>query len=73
MTPMPINPAVVLLVDRNTGAVMNERNNIGNDLKLVTTHTQADFNEAASGVPYLGGTESMYDAHRQTLAMKRNK
>lgn len=67
MIPMPTNPVVVLLVDRNTGVVMNDRNNIGNDLKIVTTHTQADFASAAAGVPYIAGSEAIMSVGRQPL------
>lgn len=53
MTPMPVNPIVVLLVNES-GTVLNDRNNIGNDLKVVTTHSQAEFDAAGAGVPYSG-------------------
>jgi len=53
MTPMPVNPIVVLQFDAN-GRIVNERNNIGNDLKIVVVAPNADFNGEAAGVPYSG-------------------
>ncbi len=70
MTPMPANPIVVLLVNE-CGTVVNDRNNIGNDLKIVSTTTQKEFDEASAGIPYIGGSERSVAANRQTLAGKR--
>ena len=67
MTPMPVNPVVVLLVDPITGVVMNDRNNIGNDLKIVTTHNQAEFIAKSAGVPYIAESEEIVSVGRQPL------
>lgn len=53
MTPMPVNPLVVLLVAEN-GAVIENRSNLGNDLVVVVTTNRDEFNEKSAGVPYEG-------------------
>jgi len=56
MTPMPLNPKVVLLVDKE-GTVLDDRNNIGNDVTYVITHYRYVFELESAGVPYSGITD----------------
>ena len=53
---MPVNPIVVLLVEPD-GTVTANRNNLGNDLKIVVTNNVTAFYEAQRGIPYEGDVE----------------
>jgi hypothetical protein len=68
MTPMPSNPVVVLLVSK-TGETLNDKNNIGDDLKIVTCYDKATFDIKSAGVPYSGTNPG--PGQTQTLAMKK--
>lgn len=56
MTPLPANTVIVLHIAPN-GAVIDNRNNIGNDLRIVVTRDEPTFDEEAAGIPYTGKTE----------------
>ncbi len=58
MTPMPVNPIIVVQVDPMTGVVIDNRNNIGNDLRIVVTESKEAFDREALGVPYAGPIEN---------------
>ena len=53
---MPSNPIVVIRVTSN-GSVEDNRNNIGNDLKIVVVWDKATFAEESAGIPYIGKVE----------------
>ena len=65
---MPTKPVIVVLVNNNS--VVRERNNLGNDLEVVVTHTLAEFEKASAGVPYVAGTEALHESTRQALTAK---
>jgi hypothetical protein len=56
MTPLPDNPIIVLRVTKD-GSVEDNRNNIGNDLKIVVVWDKTTFAEESAGVPYVGKVE----------------
>lgn len=56
MTPMPINPILVLRVT-DRGFVIDNRNNIGNDLRIVVVKDEATFIDESAGIPYTGVIE----------------
>jgi len=68
MIPMPTNPKIVVLA--NNGSVIRERNNLGNDLEVVVTHSHEEFQKAAAGIPYVAGTEAINESTRQSLTAK---
>ena len=53
MTPMPVNPKIVVYVN-DEGRVVGNVNNIGNDLEVVIACDKAEFDHAARGIPYSG-------------------
>lgn len=53
MTPMPVNPKIVLSINVD-GLIEANANNIGNDLEIVMTFGKTEFEEAARGIPYKG-------------------
>jgi hypothetical protein len=56
MTPMPINPIIVLFVNSN-GEVLANQNNIGNDLRIVVVTDAKTYQEESAGKPYSGKVE----------------
>lgn len=56
MTPMPVNPILVIRVDMN-GKVIANNNNVGNDLRIVVVNDDRTFSEEAAGLPYVGKVE----------------
>ena len=55
MTPMPVNPKVVVQVDGD-GRIINNKSNIGTDLIIVVTYGSIEFDKESKGVPYTGTT-----------------
>ena len=53
---MPVNPIVVIRVDPN-GNVIDNRNNLGNDLRIVVVKDEGTFNEESAGWAYVGKVE----------------
>lgn len=53
---MPVNPIVVIRVDPN-GNVIDNRNNLGNDLRIVVVKDEATFIDESAGIPYTGVIE----------------
>jgi len=55
MTPMPVNPKLVILVDEE-GTLLLNRTNIVNDtpLEIVVCYSHSEFKHASLGLPYTG-------------------
>lgn len=51
MTPMPVNPVVVVQRDIN-GNIVGFSSNIGNDLNVVLVSNDTDFNRESLGKPF---------------------
>lgn len=53
---MPVNPIIVLRIGL-TGTVTDNRNNIGNDLRIVVVTDDKTYQEESAGIPYSGTVE----------------
>ena len=49
MTPLPVNPVVVVQIGPDSGKVVAVATNVAQDLKVVVVENDADFNEQALG------------------------
>lgn len=65
---MPVNPIVVLRVNK-WGDVTNDRNNIGDDLKIIVCQDTTEFENRAAGMPYSGISPG--PGQTQVLAMRK--
>jgi len=57
MTPLPVNPNVLILVDKE-GKVLEAATNVAPDLKVTVTSDLAVFNEEAKGKTFRQTTRS---------------
>lgn len=56
MIPIPYNPIIVLRVTSH-GEVIANRNNLGNDLRIVVVTDDKTYQEESAGIPYSGKVE----------------
>ena len=52
MTPLPLNPKVIILVDPETGERLATASNIDPELSVNITDNPAYFEEASKGLPF---------------------
>jgi hypothetical protein len=56
MTPLPVNPVVVVLVDENSDPV-GIATNVAPDLEVKIVRSQTAFNKASLGKPFVTGAD----------------